>query len=183
MYLRKTASHAIPLLIFAILAAGSIDTDEPDSRSTSNSNNDSPIGREVLTPVGTFKSIRGDRSVAVTNSREYTTIHSGNQFIDPVRSKGGKLIAVFLTIKNTGNESGNMFWTTFKLTDSQGRKYDDVEDFSEIMAINSWAESLGLADPGDQLFPGASANTVVVFRVAPNASGLKLSVNNKKFAI
>ena len=73
--------------------------------------------------------------------------------------------------------------TTFKLTDSQGGKYDDIEDFSETMTINSWAESLGLADSGDQLFPGASAKTVVVFRVALDAGGLILNVNDKKFRI
>ena len=130
--------------------------------------------------VGTEDLVREDRSLTVTGSEEHSSISSSNQFMDPVPAKGGKLIAVFMTIKNTGNESGNMFWTDFKLVDSQGRKYDDVEDFTEIMTINDWAKGLGLADNGDQLFPGATAKTVAVFRVAPDAEGLQLLVNDNR---
>lgn len=130
--------------------------------------------------VGTEDLVREDRSLTVTGSEEHSSISSSNQFMDPVPAKGGKLIAVFMTIKNTGSESGNMFWTDFKLMDSKGRKYDDIEDFTEIMTINDWAKGLGLADQGDQLFPGATAKTVAVFRVAPDAEGLQLLVNDNK---
>ena len=179
---RKIASHLLPLLIFSVLAAGSVDSDESSSSSNSSSGESAEV-KEKVTPVGTFSAVRGDRSIAITNTEVYTTIYANNQFMDPVTSKGGKLIGVFLAIKNTGKESGNMFWTSFQLIDDQGRKYDDIEDFTEILTINNWSESLGLADSGDQLFPGATAKTVLVFRVAPDASGLKLSVNDKLFAI
>lgn len=168
--------------MFGVLAAGSVDSEDFESTDSSNSSSSSQA-QEKPAPVGVSRLVKGNRSLTVTSSRNYTTIYSDNQFMDPVTSKGGKLIAVFLTIKNTGNESGNMFWTTFKLVDSQGRKYDDIEDFSEIMTINSWSEGQGLVDSGDQLFPGAIAKTVVVFRVAPDASGLKLKVNDKLFDI
>jgi hypothetical protein len=137
-----------------------------------------------VVPLGVADQVRDDRSLKVTSSEVFTSISSGNQFIAPIESKGGKLVGIFMSIKNTGKESGNMFWTQFQLEDSQGRKYDDIEDFTEIMTVNSWAKNQGLAEAGDQLFPGATANTVAVFRVAPDAQGLKLIVNeNKIFAI
>ena len=34
-----------------------------------------------------------------------------------------------------------------------------------------------LSSPQDQIFPGGEMNTAKVFRVAPDAEGLKLSVN------
>ena len=73
-----------------------------------------------------------------------------------------------------------MFWSQFQLVDSEGKKYDDIEDFTEMMTVNMWAKNNGLAETGDQLFPGGTANSALVFRVAPNASGLRLVVNNDK---
>ncbi|CAK6694695.1 DUF4352 domain-containing protein [Synechococcus sp. BA-124 BA4] len=152
-----------------------------ESSSTSGSNTQPT---ESVTPLGTEQQIRSDRSLIVTGSEVLQSISSENQFIDPVESKGGKLVAVFVTIKNTGKESGNMFWSQFKLKDSQDRSYDAIEDFTEIMAIDAWAKDQGLADKGDQLFPGAVAQTVAVFRVAPDANGLSLVMNNNQnFAI
>lgn len=140
-------------------------------------------GSQVV-PLGATDQVRADRSLRVTSSQVFDSISAGNEFIEPVESKGGKLIGVFMSIENTGKESGNMFWTEFQLEDSQGRKYDDVEDFAEIMTVNSWAKNQGLAEAGDQLFPGATANTVAVFRVAPDAQDLKLIVNgDKRFSI
>lgn len=116
----------------------------------------------------------------VTGSEVVSYLDSGNQFQEPLQAKGGKLVVVYITTKNTGSESGNMFWSEFQLVDSEGNKYDDIEDFTELITVNMWAKSKGLSETGDQLFPGGSANSALVFRVAPNASGLKLVVNNDK---
>jgi len=133
-------------------------------------------------PLGASEQVKSDRALQVNGSDTFSTITA--PYLDPVSPKGGKLVGVFMTIKNIGKESGNMFWTQFQLEDSQGRKYDDIEDFTEIVTLNSWAKNQGLAETGDQLFPGATAKTVSVFRVAPDAEGLKLIVNgNKAFAI
>jgi len=137
-----------------------------------------------LVPLGVEEAVKDDRSVAVRRSEVFSSISSSNQFLESVKSKGGKLVAVYMDIKNTGNESGNMFWSQFELKDDQGRVYKDIEDFTEIMTINDWAKEQGLADKGDQLFPGATAKTVLVFRVAPNAKGLYLVANdNTSFKI
>ena len=103
--------------------------------------------------------------------------------MEPVLSKGGRLIAVYMTIRNTGKESGNLYWTTLQLVDNQGRKYDKIEDFEDSVTVNSWAKGQGMAETGDQLFPGAAAQTVTVFRVSPDAEGLRLLANNKYFSI
>lgn len=133
-------------------------------------------------PLGASEQVKSDRALQVNGSDTFSPITA--PYLDPVSPKGGKLVGVFMTIKNIGKESGNMFWTKFQLEDSQGRKYDDIEDFTEIVTLNSWAKNQGLAETGDQLFPGATAKTVSVFRVAPDAEGLKLIVNgNKAFAI
>jgi Domain of unknown function (DUF4352) len=129
-------------------------------------------------PLASLEQVKDDRALQVDSSETLETIAANNEFMEPVQSKGGKLVGVFLTIKNTGKESGNMFWTTFQLRDSQDRRYDDIEDFKEIMTIDMWAKDQGLAQAGDQLFPGATAKTAVVFRVAPDAEDLKLVVNN-----
>ena len=134
-----------------------------------------------LVPLGSVEQVREDRSLAVTVSKEYSSISTDNQFMEPLLPKGGRLLGVFMTIKNTGNESGNMFWTHFQLEDSQGRKYDDIADFTEIVTLNAWAKANGLAETGDQLFPGATANTVAVFRVAPDARNLRLVVNGTRY--
>jgi len=110
-------------------------------------------------------------------------ISPDNQFMKPVESKGGKLMVIYMSLKNTGQKSGNMFWSKFQLIDNQGRKYDEIEDFEETISINSWLESKGLEETGNQLFPGATAQTAKVFRVAPDADGLKLTINNANFNI
>lgn len=172
-----------PLCFAPIVSNSDIASNQPTTSDTSSSESRSSSKTSVI-PLGLKESVRDDRALQVTGSREYSSISVSNQFFDPVTSKGGRLVAVFMTIENTGKESGNMFWTDMRLKDSEGRAYDSIEDFTEIMTINAWAEEQGLDDAGDQLFPGATANTVSVFRVAPDAAGLQLDVNQKAlFAI
>ena len=52
-----------------------------------------------------------------------------------------------------------------------------------MFTISLWAEEKGLSDPGDQLFPGGTAEVVKVFRVSPDAQELELVVNNKVFSL
>jgi hypothetical protein len=150
------------------------------SGSSSGAGDVSSSTSQQAAPLGAEVAVKGDRAMKVTGSEEVSSLPSGNPFQEPLEAKGGKLVVVYVTTKNTGNESGNMFWSQFQLVDSEGKKYDDIEDFTEIMTVNMWAKNKGLAETGDQLFPGGSANSALVFRVAPNASGLKLVVNNDK---
>jgi hypothetical protein len=157
---------------------------EPTEATTSEpeTSNEPETATPDVTPVGTELAVRGDRAITVTGS-EVVDIITINEFFPPIEAKGGKLAIVYLNLKNIGNESGNMFFTQFKLVDDQGREYSELQDFEEIGSLYLWLEEKGLASPDDQLFPGGEAQSARVFRVAPDAEGLQLSVNNKLMAI
>jgi hypothetical protein len=165
-----------PLSWAPVISSSSTNTAGGGSPSESSSQSSS----QQAVPLGVEEAVKGDRAMKVTGSEVVSSLSTGNPFAEPLEAKGGKLVVVYVTTKNTGNESGNMFWSQFQLVDSEGKKYDDIEDFTEIIAVNMWAKNKGLAETGDQLFPGGSANSALVFRVAPNASGLKLVVNSDK---
>jgi hypothetical protein len=133
--------------------------------------------------VNTMADVKSDRAVQIERSEIMDSIPSNNQFMKSVEAKGGKLIVVYMTLKNTGKESGNMFWSKFILTDSQERKYSEIEDFQEIVSIGAWLKVQGLEEATSQLFPGATAKTAKVFRISPDASNLKMMSNDKIFNI
>lgn len=153
---------------------------EPKS-SSSSSKSDAGSQAQVVA-VGTFGDVKSDRALRVNRSEILDSIQTSNSY-KVIESKGGKLVAVYLTVRNTGNESGNMFWTQFKLRDSQGRLFDDLEDFEETFIISMWAKEQGLEDAGNQLFPGGTANVVQVFRISPDAKGMQLLSDNQVFEI
>lgn len=181
---QKVIVSLLALSTFGILAAGSVDEDTVSDTSGGSPSTTQSTGNSSgsLIPLGQSKSVRDDRSVTVSRSEFYDSL-GGDTFSDPLESKGGKLLAVFMTVKNTGNESGDLFWTNFEVVDSQNRKYKEIADFDEMMTVSMWADDQGLDDTGDQLFPGAEANVVIVFRVAPDASGLVLDANGNRFAL
>lgn len=61
-----------------------------------------------------------------------------------VESKGGKLIVVYATVENTGNESGNLMFTQVDLVDNQGREYGltDIKPDS-LMSVSTAPGSIG----------------------------------------
>jgi hypothetical protein len=173
----------VPLSLMPFMGGGGSNPGTPQVAGVSSDQKTGVASGQII-PRGSASSVRGDRSLAVSNSNTLSSISVSNPYMEPIQPKGGELVAVYLTISNTGNTSGNMFWTTFQLVDSQGRRYDNIQDLNELVTLGAWAKEQGLAESGDQLFPGASAQTVAVFRVAPGAQGLYLLVNqDKKFAI
>jgi hypothetical protein len=124
--------------------------------------------------------VRSDRAVKVEAMKLLDRVVVDNQFFKPIEAKGGKLIAVYLTLKNTGTESGNMAWSSFILEDSQGRKYATIDD---SLTQNKWLEEQGLEPATAQLFPGGTSKTGKIFRVAADAKKLKLIVNDKSFKL
>lgn len=162
------------------------DESEPTLSSTS-STASSPAPPQSVA-LSTWANITKERAIKVNSSAVVAQIPLEQEYfpdiesIKPVRSKGGKLVVIYMSLKNTGQESGNMFWSKFNLVDNQGRKYDEIEDFEEVVSINTWLKSHRYGEAagatGDQLFPGATAETAKVFRVAPDADGLKLTINN-----
>jgi hypothetical protein len=74
--------------------------------------------------------VRSDRAVKVDRIQTFDRIVSNNPFATPIEGKGGKLIVVYITLKNTGNESGNMAWSQFKLS-SEDRDIQTQSDVGE----------------------------------------------------
>lgn len=188
LFTKQGILKKIVILFLSFIASGiyaSIsDSPSPNGTNSSNSGEEqSSTPADSAISVGTFSSVRNNRDLRVDGSEVLDSIQTNNQFMGNLEPKGGKLVAVYMTIENTGNESGNMLWTEFKLRDNQGRSFDDIEDFEELMIVNTWADDKGLSDPSGQLFPGATAEIVKVFRVSPDAEGLELTVNNQSFAI
>jgi len=172
----------VALIVVAALVFGG-NTNKTANSGAGDSNTSSSTRPQESIPAGTSTDIRDDRAVQIERSETVDSIPSGNQFLKPVDAKGGKLVVVYMTLTNTGQESGNMFWTKFQLIDDQGRKYDEIEDFEEIVSIDTWLESQGLEKASSQLFPGATAQTAKVFRVAPDTSNLRVLVNGKSLNI
>lgn len=162
---------------------GNQETNSSKSGGTSNSGTASSPTSPQSVALGTWADATRNRAIKINRSNIVTQISPNNQFMKPVESKGGKLVVIYMSLKNTGQESGNMFWSKFQLIDNQGRKYDEIEDFKETVSISTWLESQGLEKAGNQLFPGATAQTAKVFRVAPDADGLKLTINDANFNI
>ena len=168
------------LIVAAIFASNG-------NKSTTNSGSNGgasggPTAQTAIS-INTLVDVRNDRAVEIERSEVMNSIPTGNQFAKSVEAKGGKLTVVYMTLKNIGKESGSMFWTKFQLTDNQGRKYSEIEDFEEITSISMWMKSQGLEAASNQLFPGATAKTAKVFRTSPDAAGLKMIVNDKTFNI
>jgi ARC6-like, IMS domain/Domain of unknown function (DUF4352) len=133
-----------------------------------------------LISVGIMANVRSDRAVKVDRIQTFDRIVADNTFASPIEGKGGKLIVVYLTLKNTGNESGNMVWSVFQLKDKEGRKYDEIDNF---MTKSIWLKEQGLDRDNEQIFPGGTAQTAKIFRVANDASKLKLAVNLTTFKL
>ena len=123
------------------------------SNTNSGSNGEASRGSTAQTTisVNTLVDVRNDRAVQIERSEVMDSIPTGNQFAKSVEAKGGKLTVVYMDLKNIGKESGNMFWTKFQLTDNQGRKYSEIEDFEEITSISMWMKSQGLEAASNQL--------------------------------
>ncbi|MBW4465053.1 MAG: SH3 domain-containing protein [Pegethrix bostrychoides GSE-TBD4-15B] len=137
--------------------------------------------QESVISLGTWGDVRDNRAVQVSSSEIGTTISAATFSAKEVAQKDGKLVVVYVTLKNTGKESGDLDWSGFQLIDSQGRKYDDLEDWEDTTVFNQWLKEHNLGESSDQLFPGATVKTAKAFRVAPDASNIKLLVNEVLF--
>ena len=177
----KTSARPIALLLaIALTACGTppppaTDSSAPPEAATQPA--DTPIA------IGTATAVRDDREITVTSSERTDSLTPANEFSQPIEPKGGQLVIVRMSVANTGSESGNMMFSQFKLEDSQGRKFDEISDFNELASFAMWAQEQGLDDTNADIFPGGTFQVAKIFRVAPDAEGLVLVVNNSQFAI
>lgn len=137
----------------------------------------------LAVPLATWAEVKDDRAAKINRSEIAPRIPSNNQFLKSIEPKGGKLVVVYLSLKNTGKESGNTLGMSFQIFDDQGRKYEELDNFEETTSLTSWLSSKKLATPAEQLFPGGSLETAKVFRLAPDAKTFRLVINGKDFTL
>ncbi len=120
-------------------------------------------------------------SIKVERSQVVNSLDSGDTFSGPVKAGDGKLVVVYLTFMNTGPSASTLPQTRFSLRDSQGRQYAEV--YEGRVSVLKWLATQGLDSPVQRVLPGHSAQTAQVFRVAADASNLKLVVDDTLLAI
>ncbi len=178
-YNKKRDGHIALSILGAVLVV--VQACSPSNKSVPTDVKVSPAIVEVTPNIG-VASIRSDRDLEVIDAREFGVLPSGNQFIEPISSNGGKLVVVSFEVTNTGNKSGNLTFSTFTLTDTLGREYTEV-GFEDLFTFNYWAESQGYAALTAQLFPGQSVTAAKLFRVAPDATVDTLVVNDVRYKL
>jgi hypothetical protein len=102
----------------------------------------------------------------VTDVKEAAVIPAGSY--EEARAKG-KYVIVFLSVTNIGLESGDMA-SDVALKDSRGRTFDQAD----TSVLRNAADQYNLPVPYETIQPGITDNTLVVFDVAPDASGYVL---------
>lgn len=132
-------------------------------------------------PMGVSAPVKGDRVVTVTDARLHEYLKADNSLASPIAGDGGQILVVYMTIENTGKESGDMAWTLFRVEDSNGNKYSELRD--GYLTLSIWRSERGLGDSDDQLFPGQVKRVAKVFRVSRNAPGMKLVAGSYKFRL
>lgn len=113
-----------------------------------------------------------DRTITATKITQSDGLSISNQFADPIT---GTIIYVEFTVENSGNDSGNIIFSSFDLEDSQGRSYDEITD----LTYSLWRDEQDYGSRGDDMFPGESRREVAAFRVAPDANGFRMKWNGK----
>jgi hypothetical protein len=119
--------------------------------------------------------------IKVDRSQVVNSLDSGDTLSSPVEAGDGKLVVVYLTFTNASLSVTTLPQTRFRLIDSQGRQYNEVHE-GRVSVLN-WLSTQGLSSPLQRVLPGHSAKTAQVFRVAADASNLKLVVDDTLLAI
>ncbi|MBG1258336.1 hypothetical protein [Nostoc commune] len=188
-------STAILLTLIGFSAFSSLPTEESVYAATTYSapsietaSVSTPVVQEIasysepdLTEIWT--NVKSDRAVQVVAVETINRIVPNNEFMKPVEAKGGQLVVIGMKLKNSGQESGDMMYTKFQLLDSQGRKYNEINNFEEMISLNAWLKENDVEEAGSQMFPGETIKIAKVFRVASDASDFKLVVNGNLISI
>lgn len=178
--MKKRTIAAITCTALFLGCTAIIATSEPPNEPITQESS-APASAASAIALGTMSPIRNDRAIQVDSFEFRDSIAA--PYTDTLTGGAGKLAVVYFQVQNTGKETGNLFFSTYKLVDSQGRSYDEIGDFMEMVTVDQWLEAQGLESSAKQLFPGESAASAKVFRVAPDAEGFEMVVNNTAFAV
>jgi len=154
-------------LVGGVIASGGKQTQNP-SQSTA------IAPAPVLAKVGEVVS-DGDRAVKVLSVGSMTSLSSGNPFIESPVAKGVFVVLV-VEATNTGKETGDLTFSSFELTDTQGRTYKS-SDSSTVLVV---AKQFAGGQQSDDIPPGLTNRFPLVFDVTPDTSGLILNWKGHK---
>jgi hypothetical protein len=107
----------------------------------------------------------------VTDVKEATSIPAAGYY-DTEAKPQGKFVLVFITVENTGLESGNIYITPVRLKDSKGRAFDMLSPASA--AAGQAADVYKRQTAFSTIQPSFKADEVFVYDVAPDATGYVL---------
>lgn len=107
----------------------------------------------------------------VTDVKEAVEIQEPQPFNELQKAKG-KFVIVFVTLDNIGTESAGLGYGGLRLKDSKGRSFDRGSVDATFGAMRLYH----LVGPYDGIQPGLSAKSVLVYDVAPDATGYTIVV-------
>ena len=133
-----------------------------------------PPAKPTATPVPKIgdEITKGNWSYKVTKaSRMGDHIDTGNQFIK--LDALGSWLAVYMTLANVGKQNFPINRTDFEIQDAAGVKSNPT---THIVEMDFWLTQQKLKKLGEQIPPGVSFDTAILFDVNPSASGLRLNL-------
>jgi len=111
--------------------------------------------------------VRGDRAIAVTGHGELDGIQRIQRSNDVI---SGRIVFATLTMQNHSAETGDFAFSTFELSDSQGRTSSEITDTTYSL----WRSDSDIQSRTKAYYPGEVRKDLVAFVVAPDASGFTL---------
>ncbi len=149
----------------------------------SNSKPVKPVVQDQVTQIEHGKSIeKGDRAIAVERTYTAYSINPKNMFADEMLpQEGGKFLLVELKVKNIGKEPGNIFFSTFHVTDENEYKFESVDDsgLGKSFSFEMYAQENGFSSKSDTIRPTGSIKILQIFEVNQDSKNLKLHWKGK----
>ena len=116
----------------------------------------------------------GDLAFTVQDMKTAATV--GNSFSK--KTAQGLYYILSVKIQNNGKETKTINASDFKITDSQGRKYDYSQDGQTAVELGEGTTDLFL----QQVQPGLGVNGSIVFDIPKDDTGLKLLAQGDLFS-
>lgn len=179
------------VLLFGGCSAIALITDEPGAQkaeqtkvgqarveaigSQSTSENSQPVTEDDLIKIGSYGEA-GKRAISIHGS-EYLPDGISDEF--GFSDVPGPIVWLNVSFKNVDNKTGSFTFSNFILIDSQGRKYNEINDLGYSMA----RQERGAGSRSDEYYPGEERPEAIAFRVAPDAKLSHLEWKGLEFEV
>ncbi len=132
-----------------------------------------PLATETARTIFTIgETIRaGNWEYRINRVQQAKTLSWGTSG-DKAQAKGTFLL-VYMTVKNIGSKNSALDASNYQLKDANGTAYNTTN----LSQVASFIRSSKMANFGDQISPGQSLNTLLIFDLDSNAKSLTLYLN------